>query len=126
MLTLQQHLMHTDEDQPVVEDIIVGYNDKAQLLIQLQHTDYEDSRYTCHTSLVIEREDAYKWARQWQVTLRDLPQAIGKRFKAYGNSTNARYDDVSRCFGEIIDCLVDGKCRYRIVREYGKHGFSCG
>ena len=77
----------------------------------------------CSVSAVINKDDAYELSRWLNVPMTHLPGAIGEAVKAQTEVVNPSTREVQECFKAIVDLFVDGKCPYRIIRKYGKHGF---
>lgn len=119
------HIMSSDEDQPVVEDLDVGFDESMALVVTIIHTDYEEPEYTCSVSAVVSKEDAFELSKRLKVSMIHLPDAISKFMKEYTEIVNADFQQVQACFKEIIDFFISKKCPYRIVREYGKDGYIC-
>ncbi len=119
------HIMNSDEDQPVVEDLDVGFDESMSLVVTIIHTDYEEPEYTCSVSAVVNKEDAFELSKRLKVSMIHLPDAISKSIEEYTEIVNADFHQVQECFKEITDFFIAKKCPYKIVREYGKDGFIC-
>lgn len=119
------HIMSSDEDQPVVEDLYAGFDDRMNLVVMIEHTDYVDPEYSCSVSAVVSKEDAFGLSRRLQVSMTRLPDAIGGFVEEYADIVNADFAQVQACFGEITARFIQEKCSYNIVRRYGKNGFVC-
>lgn len=117
--------MSSDEDQPVVESLYVGFDADMRLVITIEHVDYDESEYSCSVSAVIEKEDAFGLSRRLNVSMLQLLDVIKDSMKEYTEIPNADFRQVQECFKDITDCLVNEKCPYRIERKYGKHGYIC-
>ena len=121
---LNCHLvMDSDNDQPIVESLCVGFDARMRLVAVIEHTDYDEPAYSCSVSAVINKDDAYELSRWLNVPMTHLPGAIGEAVKAQTEVVNPSTREVQECFKAIVNLFVDGKCPYRIIRKYGKHGF---
>ncbi len=119
------HIMNSDEDQPVVEDLDVGFDEFMSLVVTIIHTDYEEPEYTCSVSAVVNKVDAFELSKRLKVSMIHLPDAISESMEEYTEIVNADFQQVQACFKEIIDFFISKKYPYRIVREYGKGGYIC-
>ncbi|MGI6220039.1 MAG: hypothetical protein ACOYJE_09345 [Bacteroidaceae bacterium] len=120
-----RHVMSSDEDQPVVEDLYVGFDADMRLVVTLEHVDYDEPEYSCSVSAVVDKEEAFVLSKKLGVTMMELPDALGDSVDEYAETANACFRQVQECFKAIVDGLLSEKCPYRLVRKYGKHGFIC-
>ncbi len=113
------HIMNSDEDQLVVEDLDVGFDESMSLVVTIIHTDYEEPEYTCSVSAVVKKEDAFELSKKLKVSMIHLPDAISKSIEEYTEIVNADFQQVQACFKEIIDFFiskkVDGYGEYEIL-----------
>ncbi len=121
-LFLVSHVLNSDEDSSVIEDLYAGYSPALNLIIAVTYTDYDNPDYNCITYAEIKKGNAYKLSRRLRVAMKDLPNYIASSLDDYQEIINPRPSDVSRCFAEILDCLVEEGCRFRIVRIQSKNG----
>lgn len=119
------HIMSSDEDQPVVEDLYVGFDAYMRLVVTIEHVDYEKPEYSCSVSAIVNKEDAFKLSKKLNVSMMHLLDVISESVEEYAEIVNADFQQVQECFKEITDCFISEKCTYKIVREYGKHGYIC-
>ncbi|MFS2411204.1 hypothetical protein AAH145_09750 [Bacteroides thetaiotaomicron] len=119
------HIMSSDEDQPVVEDLYVGFDTYMHLVVTIEHIDYEKPEYSCSVSAIVNKEDAFNLSKKLKVPMMHLLDVISESMEEYTEIVNADFGQVQECFKEITDCFASEKCPYRIVRKYGKHGFIC-
>lgn len=117
--------MSSDEDQPAVENLYVGFDASMRLIVTIEYVDYEKPEYTCSVSAVVNKEDAFNLSKKLKVTMMDLPDAINESMEEYTEIANADFQQVEECFKEVTNCLINEKCPYKIVRKYGKQGFIC-
>ena len=105
-------IMSSDEDQPIVMDIYVGFTWREELAITVDCHNYEDHRYDCSTSAIVNEQDARAMARRHKVKYPQLPRFIA---------------DCMAEWREIInpECLPDEGCRFRITRTHGKDHSTC-
>lgn len=119
------HIMSSDEDASVVEDLGVGFNTDHELVVSIEHFDYDDSRYNCSTCAVVTFDDAYDLSRRLNVPLHKLPMAIYDSMRYWRKKVNPSRSQVRACFKEITECLLDERCPFRIRRTYGLRGYRC-
>lgn len=119
------HIMSSDEDQPVVEDLYVGFDTYMHLVVTIEHVDYEKPEYSCSISAIVNKEDAFNLSKKLKVPMIHLLDVISESMEEYTKTVNTDFGQVQECFKEITDCFIGEKCLYRIVRKYGKHGFIC-
>ena len=43
-LISEYHIMSSDEDQPIVEDLVIGFDTKFNLIVTIRHNDYENKK----------------------------------------------------------------------------------
>ncbi len=120
------HIMSSDEDQPAVEDLYVGFDASMCMVVTIEHIDYERPEYNCSVSAIVSKEDAFKLSQKLKVTMSQLPNEISESMGEYADIVNADFSDVRECFKTVLDCFIGEKCPYKIVRKYGKQGFICG
>lgn len=118
-------IMNSDDDQPIIMEIIAGFNLSGQLVICVDLYDYEEPEYNCSTAVVVNLEDSRKMARHHRVKHNQLPKFISERMEEWGDIINPTFTQVRDCFKEIIECLLDEGCRFKITRTYGKGGNMC-
>lgn len=119
------HIMSSDEDQLVVEDLYVGFDAYMRLIVTIEHVDYEEPEYSCSVSAVVNKEDAFQLSKKLKVPMAHLLDVISESVEEYAEIVNADFRQVQECFKEITNCFIGEKCPYKIVRKYGKHGFIC-
>lgn len=124
-LVVPYWVMCSDEDQMVVQDVTIGYDETFNLIILIERSDYEDHDNDCATWAVIDKNDAAELSRRLNVPMRELPKAMGQSMSNYSDIVNATLSQTKNCFHSILDCLTSYKCRYRIVRQPSADGFSC-
>ena len=119
------HIMSSDEDQPIVMDIFVGFNMSSQLVVCVDLHDYDEPEYNCSTAAVVNFDDSHKMARHHCVKHSRLPIFIAECMEEWGYNINPTFTQVRDCFKEITECLLDEGCRFRIKRTYGKGDHMC-
>lgn len=117
--------MSSDEDQPIVMDMYVGFNISDRLVICVDLHDYDEPEYNCSTAVVVNPEDSHSMAHHHRVKHSALPGVIADCMGEWGEIINPTFTQVRDCFKEIIECLLDEGCRFRIERTYGKGGYIC-
>lgn len=108
------HIMCSDEDRTAVEDLIVYINTRKELVVRLDHTDYENARRNRSTLAVVPDDDTSRLAERLDVTLSELPDCIGECMDRWTHIVNPGFRHVRNCFKEITECLLDEACRFRI------------
>ena len=124
-LISEQLIMCSDEDQPIVQDLIVGFDTKFNLVISIIHTDYGDRRKNCSTSVVLLHSESMRLARCLKVHHYQLPQHIAECMSEWSEVANPSLKDVQDCFGEIIECILNEGCKFRIRRYFDRRGKVC-
>jgi len=124
-LAVMCHIMSSDEDQPIVQDLGVGFDADKNLLVIIDNVDYEDPHYNCSTAAVVSRPEALRLARRLKVQLHQLPFFIGDCMAEWETVPNPTFSQVQDCFKEITECLLDEGCKFRIRRTRGRHGYVC-
>lgn len=119
------HILNSDDDQPIIMEIIVGFNLSGQLVVCMDLLDYEEPEYNCSTAAVVNLEDSQKMARHHLVKHHQLPKFIGESMEDWDAIINPTFTDVRNCFKEITECLIDEGCRFKIERTYGKDNHMC-
>lgn len=120
-LFLQDYVMTTDYDAPIVASISVGFSEKLELTIRAEFNDYE-LRDTYGFELYVKKENAYRLARRLGVAMTELPELIAQTVRDYGDVVNADFKVAAACFFEMRDFLENHDCRYKIRRHYGRGG----
>lgn len=118
-------IMSSDEDQPVVEDLYAAFDESMNFILAVEHTDYDFRDSSCMVYAVVSREEAFKLAKAYGVSVKELPKAIAESVSEYTEMVNADLSDVSDCFREITDLFTEKNCRFKVLREYGKDGYIC-
>ena len=77
------HIMSSDEDQPIVMDIYVGFNMSSQLVVCVDLHDYDEPEYNCSTAAVVNFDDSHKMARHHCVKHSRLPIFIAEIGRAH-------------------------------------------
>lgn len=129
-LLATKHIISSDEDQSAVEDLTVGLSTELELYVVIDHSDYGDRRYNCSTAAVVDCDNTSRLAKRHNVAIHELPEFISNYiYEWIDNNDIDEYtggrSDVSACFKEITECLLDERCKFHIRRTYGKDGYSC-
>lgn len=119
------HVMSSDEDQPIVMDIYVGFTMRDELAISVDLHDYEEPWYNASTAAIVNVDDAQNMARHHKIKYENLPRFISDCMEEWREIINPDFRQVKDCFKEIIECLLDERCRFRIERTYGANGYMC-
>lgn len=119
-------VMCSDEDQTVVQDVTIGYDETFNLIVLIERSDYEDPQNNCATWAVVDKNDAANLARRINVPMKELPEAMGREMNSYSRIVNASLSQARSCFRSILDFLASYRCKYRIIRQPDIDGFTCG
>lgn len=114
----------SDEDQLVMEELIAGMDADGNLVAAVEHNDYEDEHYNSVSYLTVSREDAEALAREWGVTVRELPEEIYDSMEQWRETANPTLSQVRDCFKAVYDLLLDAGCHIRISRIAGHKGYT--
>ena len=125
LLTHSCHLMSSDEDQPIVIDLCIGFNLSGQLVVCIDLHNYDDPEYNCSTAAIVNPDDSHALALRHRIKHSHLPIFIAECMEEWGEIVNPNLNQVRDCFKEITDCLIDEGCRFEIERTYGKYGYMC-
>ena len=117
-LISEYHIMNSDEDQPIVEDLVIGFDTKFNLIVTIRHNDYENKRNNCYTSAVVPHDEGLRLARRLKVHHYMLSQHIGECMSEWDEITNPSLSQVQECFSEILECMLNEGCKYRIKQQY--------
>lgn len=117
--------MSSDDDQPIVMDMYVGFDISQQLIVSVDLHDYDEPEYNCSTAAVVNRWDARAMARRNRLKPSRLPLFIAERMAEWGQVINPTFAQVRDCFKEITDLLLDQGCRLKIIRTHGKSAHTC-
>lgn len=125
LYTPRCHIMSSDEDQPIVMDIYVGFNISDQIVVCVDLHDYDEPEYNCSTAAIVNLDDSRKMARHHRVKHSRLPIFIAECMEEWGYVINPDFNQVRDCFKEITECLLDEGCRFKIIHTYGRGGHMC-
>lgn len=115
MLALEKLLIETDNDQPVVATVTVGFDDKSSLVIRLERTDYEQPARSFVKSAQISREDAYRLAKGLKVSLVELPALLNARFGVDFTADLHTPAEASAIFHELLAFVSSFGIKYQMM-----------
>lgn len=125
-LFLLRCIFNSDDDCAAVEDIYAGYDESLDLVVLLEHTDYDCPEYDCRTYAVVGKDEAFELAKRLGVPMTRLPDVIGDSSgEGYRYTVNPTLRQTQDRFKEILEYLVAEKCRFRLERTYGRYGYCC-
>ena len=101
------HIISSDEDQPIVMDLLVGFNFSDELVIVIDFFDYEEPAYNCSTAAIVNTDDARIMARRHNISYSQLPRFIAECMAEWREIINPGLNCVRDCFKEITECLLD-------------------
>lgn len=116
MLTLEELLIETDPDLPMVATMSVGFDDNGCLMLKYKFENWDVPSEPPHIDMkcaIVEKQEAYALARKLDVSLIRLPAYISKKFSVQpfcqGDPSEARV-----LFREILDFFVFHGVRYQL------------
>jgi len=113
MLTLEELLIETDVDLPIVATVIIGFDDKGCLKLEYEFMDY-DTPLESHTKYaVVKKQEAYTLAKRANVSLTQLPAHIAKKYGVQP-FCQAVPSEALALFKEILDFFVFHGVRYQL------------
>lgn len=115
----------SDDDADVAEDIYAGYDEKLNLIVVLQHTDYVEPEYNCCAYAVIDKDEAYALAKRLSVPMTHLPEAVCMPAEGYAHLVNPSLGQTRRCFNSILNYIIRLGGRLSLRRTYGADGYTC-
>lgn len=116
-------VFNSDDDGNPFAEIIVGYDEKFNLITMLELTDYDYPEDSCRTWVEVNKDEAYELAKRLKVSMVSLPGVILDSVDdEYYDIINPSIGVVRECFQEIIDCFIYDHCRIRIKRTYDSRG----
>lgn len=102
-LILEEVIAESHDDLPVWEGIIAGYDDEKNLVIRIEHTDYEYPEYSNCGKTVIPFNEAVRLSSRLGVRATEIPGCLSGR---YGDHSNLlRPSEVRAIYREIIQML---------------------
>ncbi len=114
MLTLEELILETDGDMPIVASVITGFDDNGCLVIKYECVDYEHHSKTQSRCAVIEKQDAYTLAKKLKVSLTELPAYISSEYSIPA-SCQAVPSKAFDLFKEILDFIISYRINYKII-----------
>ncbi len=109
--------MSSDEDQPVVDDLVAGLRADRGLTVMIVRTGYDENRSKRLIAAArLSPWETLRLARRLKVNLSELPAFIGECMEEWGEIVNPTFGEVADCLKEITECLLDEGCRFRVTR----------
>lgn len=118
------HIVNSDDDQPMIMEIVAGFDRSGQLVVCVDYTDYEEPECNCSTAAIVDLEDSRKMAGRHHVKHDELPEFIRDSMEDWRDIVNPTFTQVKDCFKEITECLLDEGCRFTIERTTGKYSME--
>ncbi len=115
MLLLNTPIITSDEDQPIVYSLYIGYDATFNLKICLKKFFYEGKKEEETVCAVIDKDNSYLLAKKVNVTMVNLPAYLAKEFDY--NITNPSCSKVERIFSDMIDYILNKDIPYSIVSD---------
>lgn len=110
-------IMGSDDDQPIVNEIYIGFDPLDNFIITIDHLNYYNHSRDCSTWATVERDEAIALADRLEVDLPQLPDFFKEWMAVWRRIPNASLSQVIACFKEITECLLDERCHFRIDRS---------
>lgn len=114
-LFLESLVMISDEDQPIVHELVVGFAETTRsLIIQIETTDHERGKMWINVRATVAKEEAYRLSKRLGIPMTSLPSFIAESMDDYGKIVNANLYDLQDCLKEILDSLDAEHCHYAV------------
>lgn len=124
-LFLLHCIFNSDDDADIVNDIYAGYDEDFNLIILMEHTDYDDPQYNCDAYAVVGKDEAYDLSKRLGVPMTRLIDVIENAVSDYDNFVNPTLRQTRDCFSDILQFVRDNGGRSRLYRTYGAYGYTC-
>lgn len=111
------------DDFSALEELWAGFDNRFNLIIMCEHTDYDDPAYNCATYAILSKAEAFRLAKRLKVGLKELPREICEAMDDWNDIACPFPSDVKDCFKEVTEALLDEGCHFRILRKSGKNGY---
>lgn len=113
MLTLEELLIETDEDLPIVATVIIGFDDNGGLVLEHEIMDYEVPEESCTKYAVVEKQEACALAKKVKVSLIQLPAYVLKKYGVlpFGQAVPS---EARTLFKAILDFFVSYGVKYQL------------
>lgn len=113
MLVLDRIIVGSDEDLEICVDIVVGFDDNKDFVVELYEVDYT----ICNGRerrvwAVVEKNDAVTMADFLKVRLTSLPEAFDDRFGEESTVMTPSY--VKALFKDILEFILDCHVQYKL------------
>lgn len=112
-------IMVSDEDQPIVTEIYVGFDGRNNLVVSVDNLDYESPEFDCSTWVTVRRDEVAMLAKRLRIKKYNLPQFIAYCMSEWREIVNPTGSQVKDCFKEITECFLDEGCHFRVGRTSG-------
>lgn len=125
-LFLLSYIFSSDDDGNPVEDVFAGFDEAFNLVVLIEHKDYDFPEYDSCAYAIVKKEDAYELAKRHKLPMTDLPGLIGASVdQDYYEIVNPSIRQTQNCFHEILAYLSHERCRFKLVRIKGESGYCC-
>ncbi len=115
MLTLEEVIIESDDDLAIWSSIVVGFDISKNLVIRLEHIDYEAHENDYTLAAAIEKDDAFRMACFLHVKLTYLPRFLFEKFGT--NFPLSVPSEVERLFKSMLDFVLDCGEHYKLKRQ---------
>ena len=113
MLLFEEYILASDDDLEIASDIVVGFDDDKNFVVELIKTNYMVSHGgERRVRAVVDKEEALLLADYLNVRLTALPKCFDQRFGEFSNILKPSYVDAQ--FKEILEFILDCGVHYRL------------
>lgn len=80
MLTLEELLIETDSDLPIVATVIIGFENEGDLMLVYESMNYDTPSESHIKYALVEKQEVYTLAKKMHIPLIQLPVYIAKKY----------------------------------------------
>lgn len=114
MSTVGELIVESNDDLEIWSSIEVDFDMFKNLVISLEHINYDAREYDYTLDMIIDKEDALEMAAFLHTELINLPKVIFKKFGVQSNLFVP--SEVEKLFKEIMDFVLDCGAHYKLKR----------
>lgn len=109
---LSREIFHTHDDAEVGHVLVVGFDERRDLVIMLGRYQDATSKEKVLRQVVVRKEDAFRMAQQLRISMTGLPNYIADKFSiAEGFSGMEQGESI---LADILDYLLSLKVSYKV------------
>lgn len=107
---LCRDIFHTHDDAEVGYELVVGYDERRDLVIMLECYSEDTAKEKVLRRVVVKKEDAFRMARHLRVSMTALPDHLANKFSELDSFGGlARAESI---LSDILDYLLSIKVSY--------------